>query len=283
MVRPNRRPMKRFGLALSLVAVLLVTSASPAPAATTIGETFTPANPCFDRTRLQTTSPGSRYIVPSTGGITAWTLTSWSFQAGPTPPSLKLKVGRPAGGNNFTIIGESGFVTPPANALTSFPVQIPVRAGDIIGNRSLIPAQNCGRNLAAGSGYNQHYVEGEVGLGTTATFLTQDDFQIDISAVLVPSNTFSLGTVKRNKKRGTATITVNVPNAGQLALSGKGVKSASAVATAAGGVKLKIKASGKKRTTLNDIGKVSVTPKVTYTPTGGSADTESRKVKLKKN
>ena len=45
---------------------------------------------------------------------------------------------------------------------------------------------------------------------------------------------------------------------------------------------LTIKAKGKKQKTLNETGKVTVTPKVTYTPTGGDASTQSVKVKLKK-
>jgi hypothetical protein len=70
----------------------------------------------------------------------------------------------------------------------------------------------------------------------------------------VPSNAFSLGKVKRNKRKGTATLTVGVPNAGKLALSGNGVRAASAggAATsktvgAAGKVKLVIRAKGKKK------------------------------------
>jgi hypothetical protein len=51
---------------------------------------------------------------------------------------------------------------------------------------------------------------------------------------------------------------------------------------AAGEVKLTIKASGKKRRKLNGAGKVTAKAMLTYTPTGGSAATQSVKVKLKK-
>jgi hypothetical protein len=276
---------KRVALAIVAATTALLVIPSGASAAVTVGQTFTPTLNCVDRTRLQTTSPGSQYIVPSTGGITAWTVTAWSFQSDATPPLMSLRVGRPAtGANNYTIIGASATVTPPANTLTTFATQIPVKAGDIIGSRTPgSTTQNCARTLAAGSGYQQSYVTGELGVGGTATFTTQNDVQQDISAVLTPVNTFTLGTVKRNKKKGTATLTINVPNAGQLALSGNGIKSASAVATGAGDVKLKIKATGKKRTKLNDTGKVKVTPKVAFTPTGGDKNTASRKLTLKKN
>ncbi len=39
-----------------------------------------------------------------------------------------------------------------------------------------------------------------------------------------PSNTFTIGAKKANKKKGTATVDVSVPGAGELALSGKNLK-----------------------------------------------------------
>ena len=262
--------------------LVLMAAASPAGAAVTIGETFTPANPCFDRTRLQTTSPGSQYKVPSTGGVSAWTITSWNFEAGPTPPSLRLKVGRPAGPDSFTIVGQSPLVTPAADRLNTFPVQIAVQAGDVIGNYTPPPAQNCGRNLPVNSGFQQHFLNGEAALGVTQTFSTQDDFQSDISAVLVPSNAFTLGQATRNKKKGIAFITATVPNPGGVTLSGKGLKTITATVAGPSGVKLKIKAKGNKQRTLDETGKVKVAPAITYTPSGGSASTQSSTLKLKK-
>jgi hypothetical protein len=270
---------------VAVIAALTLTmtaGASSAGAVVTIGETFTPVNPCFDRTRLQTTSPGSQYTVPSTGGVSAWTLTSWSFEAGATPPTLKLKVGRAAGPDTFTIVGESPLVTPSANTLNTFQVQIPVKAGDVIGNYTPPPQQLCGRNLPAGSGYNQHFFAGEVPLGATQTFSTQNDFQTDLSAVLVPVNAFALGQATRNKKKGIAFITVAVPNPGGVTLSGNGLKPIAATAGGAGNVTLKIKATGKKQRKLNQNGKVKVAPTITYTPTGGTASTQSTTLKLKK-
>jgi subtilisin-like proprotein convertase family protein len=104
-----------------------------------------------------------------------------------------------------------------------------------------------------------------------------------------PSNVFTLGAVTRNKKKGTARLTVNVPGPGELALSGNGVKTADtagAVAAktvpAAGKVRLLIRAKGKKKRKLNETGKVKVMPSVTFTPTGGDPSTQARKLKLKK-
>ncbi len=109
--------------------------------------------------------------------------------------------------------------------------------------------------------------------------------------MVTPTNSFGLGKVKRNENKGTATITVeDVPNPGELVLSGKGVKRASSAGgaaiaktvTAPGDVKLKIRAKGNKKNLLNETGKIKVKPKITFTPTGGDPNTQSRKLKLTK-
>ena len=104
-----------------------------------------------------------------------------------------------------------------------------------------------------------------------------------------PGNAFSLGAITRNKKKGTATLTVNVPNPGELSGSGSGAKVASSSGRAvisksvpAGSAQLLIKATGKKKRKLNDTGKVKLNVAITYTPTGGDPSTQSTKVKLKK-
>ena len=60
------------------------------------------------------------------GGV----ITSWSFHAGATAPTLlKFKVARPAGVNIFMIVGESPPKTPTAGVLNTYTdVRIPVLA-----------------------------------------------------------------------------------------------------------------------------------------------------------
>jgi hypothetical protein len=111
--------------------------------------------------------------------------------------------------------------------------------------------------------------------------------RINVTAVFVPTNTFTLGATKLNKKNGTATLTVNVPNPGELTATGKGVMAASRAVIsktvgAAGEVELVIRAKGKKARALSETGKVKIKPKITFTPTGGDPSTQSRKLKLKK-
>jgi len=116
----------------------------------------------------------------------------------------------------------------------------------------------------------------------------QDDWYRVLDEAVNPSNLFTIAGVTRNKKRGTATITVTVPNAGELVGSGNGVKASSAgeavtsKSVVAGQAKLKVKAKGKKRRNLNRKGKVKLNVAITYTPSNGHARTQSIKVKLKK-
>jgi hypothetical protein len=104
----------------------------------------------------------------------------------------------------------------------------------------------------------------------------------------IVSNDFTIATIARNKKKGTATITVNLPDPGELVGSGKGVKASSAgqavtsKSAPAGPAKLVIKAKGKKKRKLATTGKVKLNVTISFTPTGGKAKTVSLKVKLKK-
>jgi hypothetical protein len=111
-------------------------------------------------------------------------------------------------------------------------------------------------------------------------------FNAAADAILVKSNGFTIGRAVPNKKKGTARLPVTVPDAGTLALSGKGVKgiaaSKSVAVSGAGVVNLLIKAKGKTKRKLNERGKAKVKASITYTPTGLTGNTEQAKVKLKK-
>jgi hypothetical protein len=105
----------------------------------------------------------------------------------------------------------------------------------------------------------------------------------DIGAFeLQPSNAFRLGKLKKNKKKGTAKLTVKLPqpSAGALILEGKGLKTQKAKITGQASVKLKVIGKGKVKKALRKRGKRKVQIKVTYTPTGNSAAAKTRKAKL---
>ncbi len=98
-----------------------------------------------------------------------------------------------------------------------------------------------------------------------------------------PPNDIAFGKVKRNEKKGTATLTVEVPGPGSLQLDGKNLKPQTKSAPAAGAVKLKVVAKGKAEKRLAEDGQAKVKPRVTFTPAGGAPNTESTKVKLVKD
>jgi hypothetical protein len=107
----------------------------------------------------------------------------------------------------------------------------------------------------------------------------------DIGAFeLQPSNALTLGKLKKNKKKGTAMQTVNlpVPDAGTVTLSGKGLKPQTKSAKATGVLKLKVIAKGKAKKNLRRKGKAKLKEKVTYNPTGQTPKTLTKKLKLVK-
>jgi hypothetical protein len=108
----------------------------------------------------------------------------------------------------------------------------------------------------------------------------------DVGAVeFQPSNAFVLGKLKRNKKKGTATLAVKLPSpsAGTITLSGKGLKTQTLAIAGQSEVKLKVAAASKKiKKALRKKGKRKVGINVTYAPPGNSAATQTRKGKLVK-
>jgi hypothetical protein len=116
----------------------------------------------------------------------------------------------------------------------------------------------------------------------------EDDWYRVLDRATRVSGGFTIDAITRNKKKGTATITVSAQFPGDLVATGKGVKFASAggaaisKAVGAGKSQLLIKAKGKKKKKLKRKGKVKLNVAVTYTPTGASPHSQSAKVKLKK-
>lgn len=105
-------------------------------------------------------------------------------------------------------------------------------------------------------------------------------YQLPQALFCPPDNHFSFGKLKLDRRKGTATLAVVVPGAGALSLSGKGLKPVKRAAKAAGTVKLPLIAVGKARQALKKSGKRRVVAKVTFTPSGGSAYSQTRKATL---
>lgn len=100
----------------------------------------------------------------------------------------------------------------------------------------------------------------------------------------VTKQKLSLGGVKLNKSKGTATLSVKIPGAGTLTATGKGIVKAKKSAKQAKkpkNLKLTIKAKGKVKKQLAEEGTAKVSAKVTFKPTSGTPVTKTKKITLK--
>jgi hypothetical protein len=95
-----------------------------------------------------------------------------------------------------------------------------------------------------------------------------------------PSNRFSFGTLKRNRIHGTAMLAVELPGPGDVAISGSDLQPLSKHSTEEGETLLKVKPLGEAKRKLLRRRRVTVRSEVTFTPTGGTANTLSERVKL---
>jgi hypothetical protein len=91
-----------------------------------------------------------------------------------------------------------------------------------------------------------------------------------------------LGKVKLNKKKGTAKLSIAVPAAGTLTVSGKGIVKAQRKPTAPATLKVTIKSKGKAKKKLSTIGKAKVKAKISFQPSNGAAVTKTKSITLKK-
>ena len=120
--------------------------------------------------------------------------------------------------------------------------------------------------------------------GAAGEFSAVDDVRLNLSAVLAPSNDFTLGTVTRDRRRGSANVTAYVSNPGLVTISGRGLKKRNVEKTVAvpGPVPFQIAAAGSFKRRLERKGRVTIIPTVTFYPTGGEPASKSLTVRLRK-
>jgi hypothetical protein len=224
------RVLKRFALAGSLAALSLTAGASQAAASVTIGQIGTPIG-CvsgFDDIQLSVPS-GNSYVIPANGRIT-----SWRTYAGPAGGQMTMKIFRKVlDPYLYVVVGHSGPVSllPGQLSGNTYPADIPVKPGDLLGVNT--PAGSTASYcIDGGSGdylYRDNFPQPNgLGDGQDGTFTpdASGSVRFNIEAVFEPTNSFELAGIRRDTKRGTATLSFNLPNPGELSASGKGVKSA---------------------------------------------------------
>lgn len=210
------------------------------------------------------------------------TITTWSHSAYNGPgQQITLKVWRKTAGNTYRVIGHDGPRTPVAGVDNTFfnNISIPVQPGDVLGLNRGSAASAC---LFSAAGETSLF-NGSVNTpdNGTATFSPLSNYRVNVSAVVQPSNAFTTGAITRNKKRGTATVSITVPNPGTLVVTGGGVKPVSLSGT--GAIDVPIVAGNKKNgRRLRSTGKVTIKPTITYTPNAGISRTGHLTVTLRK-
>jgi len=277
----------------ALAGITLLAAAVPARATVTIGSNLASAYAdnmpgCGTAgVTCTATNLGLPAANQAPGGLTSpvnGTVTRWRVRAN-TGTNLRLRILRPAGAGAFTGAGTSNPASFTGPGLSpSFPTSLRIRLGDWIGLNS--PSGNLilANTPAAAMGY---WSVPPLANGTTRVPSGGSSIrEVLVQATIRPTNTISFGELKRNKKKGIAKLTVELPNPGELTFSGNKVKVLDGAPTdsmsigAPGEIRVKIKAKGKKRRNLNRNGKVKVKPIFTFTPTNGTTSVTPRKLKL---
>jgi hypothetical protein len=293
---------KALALPLALLwALLLVT---PALGSTKIGQ-VAPADPVatcqegpYDLIE-PTVTGGPSYVVPPKGAA----VTSWSTTAAAAGGQLEFKVFRKvAEPSTYQVVAHDGPHTLVPSQLNTFAVNIAVQPDDVIGLNDTAATTTTSPVACyfadPPNGYS--YLFGDIADGATGVINNPDpgrSLNVAATVALRTSNNFDFGSVIRNKQKGTATLSVDVPGPGTIALTGQGLKTqrpgagaaASRTVTDKGTVKLLVKAKGKKKRKLNRKGHVKVKANVTFTPNGtstgdlaGSPKTDTKPIKLVK-
>jgi Glycine rich protein len=141
-------------------------------------------------------------------------------------------------------------------------------------------AGGSGNGCPAGGGGGGSSFAATIASGVSLTTDRTGSAAVVISSTLKPSNAFRLGRLSRDKRKGTGTLTVELPGPGVLSLAGQGLvprhRSVAAPMTA----RLPVKPRGRSMRLLSRTGQAKVTAKVTFVPSGGEPSTQSRTLKL---
>jgi len=220
--------------AIPIIAVLgVLAMAAPASAQITVGQVATEKNAgdcSFSQPGdeiVTSVAAGTSYAVPPPGGaITSWTTTSWI----PNPEQkLGLKVFRPAGPKTYIALAQDDRQLTPMSTNT-FPVSIPVQAGDLVAlhipSNTESPLNNCDF-FAAGSNHWEYKV-GSAPIGVPTEFDGEygAEFLLNVSATVLPPPTISALTPAGGSVKGGAAITVSGSNFAEV----KGVSFGAAAA-----------------------------------------------------
>jgi hypothetical protein len=271
-------------LTAGLIVTALAASVGSAQGAVTIGSNLTAPLP-FDNLNCNSPCTAVNLNLPATsqapGGLNSpvnGTVTSWRAKANVTD-RLTLRVLRQTGGLSFTAAATGAEFNSAGSDTGQVATSLPIAIGDTIGLNSAMGRLIEGETTGATMGSFVPPLADGATLAATAV----PNREVLVQATIEPTNTVTAGTIVRNKKKGTATVTITVPNAGQLSYTGTGVNVTGPASIAApGDVQVTVRATGKKRKKLNKKGKVSVSFGTTFTPNFGAAGITPTNLTLRK-
>jgi hypothetical protein len=279
----SRSRLRRLRAAIPATAgVAALIWVAPSPAALTIGQLApTPQSPSpacpSNHDYLQPSVTGGNLYVARAAG----TITSWSTNvSGAGAQSYAFKVlRRTSDPDAFQVVGQTVEHTL-APGLNTFPVSVPVESGDMIGFHVDGGPQNSCVFQMAGDAVLRSQPSSDLATGQSALFTPVLDVRLNLSAVLEPSNGFTITGIGRNRRNGTARLSAVLSNPGLATLSGTGLRSRRATRAVAGSVTLKVVPTGKRKRKLFRTGRLRVPVTFAFYPTGGDPGIQTVLIKL---
>jgi hypothetical protein len=274
----RRRPLRGFVVAVACASAFAVSA--PAGASVTIGQlpSTAPDPNC--------SSAGNDYLQTSVTGGTlysaraAGTITSWSTNSQGAGATFSFKVFRRTSDPDFfQVVGRTTGQTLTAGVNT-FPTSVSVESGDLIGIHAQggVGGNSCTFPVLGDGALTS---PGDLAVGDPpAQFSPLTNVRLNLSAVLNPSNAFTITGLVRHRRGGTATLTVALSNPGLVTVGGVGLKKRHATTAVASSVTLKVATVGKSSRKLARKGHLKVPVAVTFFPTGGDPSSQTIPVKL---
>jgi len=260
-----------------VACLIAMAAATTARAAVTIGQlpatAPAPACPSSGFDYLQTSVTGGNLYSARAAG----TITSWSTNSSGAGATYVFKVFRRTSDPDvFQVVGKAiqHTLTP---GLNTAPTDIQVESGDLIGLHEEGASNSC-TFPAPGDGVLRAAVD--LDIGEVAPFTPETDVRLNLSAVLAPSNAFTIVGIARHRRSGAATLTAELSNPGLATISGRGLKKRHVTTAVASQVTLKVAAAGKTSRKLARKGHLKVPVTVTFYPTGGDPSAQTFPLKL---
>jgi hypothetical protein len=177
-----RTPIVAAAGAALVVPALSLGLAAPASAATTFGSGCEANNSSTTATVVLAAGAGGSAVASPVSGV----VTRAAFNVPSSAPEAfpsKVKVVQPTGGAGFSVVAQSD-VLPVPNRPATFPVRLPIAAGQLIG---LSGTGNYGTLICTGSAGAKVYVApGDVAPGGTAAWSEATDIAIPLSVTVEP-------------------------------------------------------------------------------------------------